>query len=451
MYNNSIVFFSHELTNRLVYVAELVFQDLLGLSIVFTQNENDYLNSTLPKLMYGEHSLERIFRHHALRDSNFNEKPLKHLFFKQNQTILFEHGLSNKHVDADFSFLLHASPFDFDVLATIFLLVSRYEEYVVDPSHLDHHNRFSAKISIAQKYDFLQKPLVNQWVIAINERLKDLFLELKTTLPTYHFQPSFDIDMPWKYKNKGLLRTLGGFAKDMMHLNIGELKNRANILRGVKNDPDYTFDYIFECHRQHNLQPIFFFLLGDHSKFDKNPDVQNKAFQALIGFISSNYKVGLHPSYQSNMHMSILKKEKERFENLTSTPLSMSRQHFLKLRFPETYHNLLSIGVKQDYSMGYADDIGFRASIATPFRWFDLSKNEGTDLWIHPFQVMDVTLRDYLKWTPEEAVDCVISLMKETKSVGGTFMTLWHNTSFSETAGWEQWREVYKKIALNNV
>ncbi len=440
MYNNSIVFYADEITNRLVYVVELVFQDLLGLTIVFTQNENEYRNSVLPKIMYGQHPL-----------SNFKEKSLKHLFFKQNNLILLEKGLSTDHLNTDFSFIHNTSPFDFDVFATIFLLVTRYEEYVVDPSLLDNHNRFSAKVSIAQKYNFLQKPIVNQWVMLINKHLNDLFPELKTTLPTYRFQPTFDIDMPWKYKHKGFLRTLGGFVKDLGNGNWEELKNRANILRGVKNDDDFTFDFIFDLHKHSDLQPIFFLLLGDHAEFDKNPNVRSQAYKALIRVISSNYKVGLHPSYRSNSGIHILKKEKERFESLTNTPLSKSRQHFLKLRFPETYHNLLSLGIKQDYSMGYADNIGFRASIATPFRWFDLSINEVTDLWIHPFEVMDVTLRDYLKWTPDEAFERVIALIKEIKSVGGTFISLWHNSSFSETEGWEGWREVYKKIALNDV
>ncbi len=440
MYNNSIVFFSHTITNRLVYVAELVFQDLLGLTIIFTQNENEYRSSTLPKIIYTDTPL-----------SMSGDKPQIQAFFIQNQAVLFENEILRKHIDIDFTYFLHASPFDFDVLAAIFLLVTRYEEYVVDPSLLDNHNRFSSKLSIAKKYNFLQKPIVNQWVMEINKRLNELFPELKTTLPSYRFQPTFDIDMPWKYKNKGFLRTIGGFVKDLINLNVVELKNRANILRGVKDDPDFTFDYIFDVHKKNNLKPIFFFLLGDHAEFDKNPDERNSAFQELIRFISSNYVVGLHPSYRSNFDLSILKKEKERFERLTHQTLVLSRQHFLKLRFPETYHNLLSLGVKQDYSMGYADDIGFRVSIATPFRWFDLTKNEVTDLWIYPFQVMDVTLRDYLKLSPDEAVERVKILKKETEKVGGTFMTLWHNSSFSNTEGWERWREVYEKIALNDV
>ncbi len=447
MYNNSITFFSHTISNRLTYVSELVFQDLMGLTITFTQNENEYLQSELPKIIYGHTPLSQ----RSPSDSISGEIPPKQAFFIQNQAILFENEILRKHIDIDFTYFLYASPFDFDVLAAIFLLVTRYEEYVVDTSLLDNHNRFSSKLSIAKKYNFLQKPIVNQWVMEINKRLNELFPELKTTLPQYRFQPTFDIDMPWKYKNKGFFRTIGGFVKDLLNLNVVELKNRANILRGVKDDTDFTFDYIFEAHKKNNLKPIFFLLLGEHAEFDKNPDVRNPAFQEFIRSISSNYVVGLHPSYRSNFDLSILKKEKERFERLTNQPLILSRQHFLKLRFPETYHNLLALGVKQDFSMGYADDIGFRASIATSFRWFDLTKNEVTDLWIHPFQIMDVTLRDYLELSPDEAVERVKILIKETELVGGTFMTLWHNSSFSNTEGWERWREVYEKIALNDV
>lgn len=433
MANKTIVFYSNSITSRLTYVAELIFQDLLGLSIVFTQNSNEYLNSKLPKINYSNAPL-----------SNSRE-----LFIK-NQTLLFENQIFEKQIDVDFPFLLNHSPLQFDFLATVFLLVTRYEEYVADPSIFDNHNRFSAKASLAHRYGFLQKPIVNQWVIEINQKLKDLYPELKTTLTTYRFQPSFDIDMPWRYRNKGFLRSVGGICKDVSKGHFSELKNRIDILRGVKEDPDFTFDYIFDLHKLNNCAPIFFFLLGDHAEFDKNPNEKNKAFRELIHSISTNYIVGLHPSYLSNSSITILKKEKARFEKMTHLPLQISRQHFLKLRFPETYQRLLAIGVKQDYSMGYADDIGFRASIATPFRWFDLANNEVTDLWIYPFQAMDVTLKDYLKLSPGEAVERVAALIQETKNVGGTFITLWHNSSLSDTEGWQNWRKVYENILFES-
>ena len=428
MTSNSIIFFSNYYTTRLAYVAELVFQDLLGLTIVFTQNTEGYLKSPLPKI-------------------NYSQTPLSNSeIFIQNQSVLFETDIIKQAIDIDFKQLLQQSPLDFDVLAVIFILITRYEEYVVDPLLLDVHQRFPAKISLASRFGFLQKPVINQWVMEINRHLKMKFPELQTRLSAYFFQPTFDIDMPWKYKNKGFLRTIGGFIKDFVKGEFDEIKSRVGVLRGSKLDPYFTFENIFDIHKKETIRPLFFLLLGNLTEFDKNPNVHNKPFQKFIRLVADQYEVGLHPSYRSNSSLSILKTEKKRFEQLTGQPLLKSRQHFLKLSFPETYQNLLALGVKHEYSMGYADNIGFRASIATPFRWFDLTKNEVTDLWIHSFQVMEVTLKDYLCHTPEKALKQVAILIEETKAVGGTFMTLWHNSSLIHTEGWQNWQGVYEKI-----
>ena len=95
--------------------------------------------------------------------------------------------------------------------------------------------------------------------------------------------------------------------------------------------------------------------------------------------------------------------------------------------------------------MGYADDIGFRAGIATPFYWYDLENEQVTHLKIHPFQVMEVTLKEYLKLSPQEAFEQVKPLIAATKTVGGTFTTLWHNSTLSDKA-FSEWRIVYEKI-----
>ena len=65
---------------------------------------------------------------------------------------------------------------------------------------------------------------------------------------------------------------------------------------------------------------------------------------------------------------------------------------------------------------------------------------------LHPFQVMDVTLKNYLQLSPEIALDQTKQLIKITKSVGGTFTTLWHNSSFSEVHAWKGWREMYEGV-----
>ena len=97
--------------------------------------------------------------------------------------------------------------------------------------------------------------------------------------------------------------------------------------------------------------------------------------------------------------------------------------------------------------MGYAADIGFRAGTAHDFAWFDLTTNTCTELQIFPFQVMDVSLRQYLAYDPTKAYEAVLSLIESCRAVNGRFCSLWHNSSFAEVDGWTpEWKSLYVKI-----
>ena len=75
------------------------------------------------------------------------------------------------------------------------------------------------------------------------------------------------------------------------------------------------------------------------------------------------------------------------------TRVTKSRQHFLAFELPTTYLKLIQSGILEDYSMGYASHLGFRAGICSPFRFYNLLEEKETDLVVYPFQVMDVTLQ----------------------------------------------------------
>jgi hypothetical protein len=98
--------------------------------------------------------------------------------------------------------------------------------------------------------------------------------------------------------------------------------------------------------------------------------------------------------------------------------------------------------------MGYADVPGFRAGISIPFPWYDLQREQKTDLVIYPFAVMDVTLKQYLQLQPAEGLKIATALMRRVRNHGGMFSTLWHNSSFSELDGWKPWRDVYIQLKI---
>lgn len=422
MLQNKLIFLTDVLSERLHYVVQLVFKEHLDLDVFITTDKSLFLESSLAKVAY----------------STKKEQSDSILFIEKKSNILFE----NHIVKNDPNFLFQEA----DVLGKIFFLVSRYEEYLVhndDNIFFDTHQRFRASASLNQKQGFLRKPIVNQWIIQIKNQLTEKFIGLRFTPKSFSFIPTYDIDQAWSVKHKGLLRNIGGFLKELSHGQFKVAFRRISVLVNLRKDPEYTFDFLNQLDKKYGQKSIYFWLLGDHSEYDKNINWQNRSFQNLVRRITKTHQVGLHPSYLSNNDDESLTKEKDRFEAITKQPLSISRQHYLKLSFPETYRRLIRLGVDVDYSMGYSDDVGFRAGLCTPFYWFDLMENRATNLQVFPFAVMEITLKEYLKLDQQEALACIKDLVDDVKKVDGNFISLWHNSTLSDKDEWQGWKQVY--------
>ena len=113
---------------------------------------------------------------------------------------------------------------------------------------------------------------------------------------------------------------------------------------------------------------------------------------------------------------------------------------------PLSYQILIDLDITDDYTMGYATLPGFRAGIADTYRFFDLDHDNVTNLNIHPFAVMDGTLRDYLDLNIEESFEKTAHLIDEVKAVNGTFILLWHNETLSDEKRWTGWKALYRRI-----
>ncbi len=331
-----------------------------------------------------------------------------------------------------------------DPFSTAFYLVSRYEEYL--PFKADKYGRFSAKQSLAYKNNLLHKPVINLFAQEIKKKISERYPDFKFPEKKYSYKATIDIDNAYAYKGKSFTRTLGGYARAISKSDKDDYSKRKKVLAGKEKDPYDTYDLQFHLWKKYNLKPIYFFLLGDWAENDKNLPHTNPLMQSLIKSISSENEIGIHPSFASNQDHEKIKIEKDRLATISGKKISKSRQHFLKLNFPNTYRNLIASGITDDYTMGFADEIGFRAGICTPYKWYDLEKEEETNLTIHPFAVMDGTLNNYLKLSPEEAIEKVKVIVQEIKNVNGEFISIWHNETLSDWREWKGWKDVYEKI-----
>lgn len=429
-----LIVFSNNHSSRLQYTLDLVFKELLGLEYQLVSDQEFYKNSKDAKINY---SIERV-------DNQEVFIPSTNLLFEKKIELQQIEIFHFKNLEAFFKVEIERTDFPFDLFALVFYLVSRYEEYL--PFKKDIHERFAASQSLAFRANFLKKPLANLWVLELKKALKQKFPLLSFKENKYQFQVTYDIDYAWAYRNKGFIRSLGAYLKNGLQFNFREISRRAKVQMKIEQDPYFTFDYLESLQEKYYLKPIYFFLLGDHGKFDKNISHKNSVFKELIISISKNSSIGIHPSYQSNFEENKIQIEKERLEDIVGNKILKSRQHFLKLTFPDTYRRLLDAGIKEDYTMGYADQIGFRASIASPFYWYDLKKEEITDLKIHPFQIMEVTLRNYLKLSKPAAIEASKKIILAAKEVDGMLTLLWHNNSLSNEKEWEGWRKVHEDI-----
>jgi hypothetical protein len=404
---------------------------MLKITCQTTTDKEVFLKSNLPKI-------------------NYSKEKLPDSFWIEPCELLFESNILQKKFCVDtwndhkiFFQTSEKSDIPFDIFAASFYLISRYEEYL--PFSADQHGRFEANQSLAFKHGFLYDPIVDQWVYAFVEMLKNKFYGFVIPEKKFTYVPTIDIDNAYAYLYKGAVRTIGAAMRDLFRLDVNENIKRFQALAGEK-DPFDTYSYIDSMHAQYGVSPIWFFLVGNYNEFDKNLPVENEDFQALIHEISKRAEIAIHPSYESNKSFEQLKSEYDYLSEVTGKPITKSRQHFLKLLFTETYQNLLKLGVKEDYTLGYASDVGFRAGTCTPFMFYDLYNERETDLRIFPFQVMDVTLNQYLKLSVEEAEKRIEEIINKIKAVNGTFITLWHNESLSDHGHWKGWEPVYKKM-----
>lgn len=429
-----ILVYSEEITPRIEYIFQLIFVQILRIEVSFTTNPHEFLYSESPKINYSQKKFRDeiyIKPHGLLSQKNIETVEIKPVKYN-SETFFFESSPD--------------SIFPFDMFAASFYLLTRYEEYF--ETELDKFGRFPASKSILAEFNLLKKPVVDIWAKWLAKEIHKRFPQITFIKWRFKFISTIDIDNAWAYLNKGFWRTYGALTKLLLKGNISEFKSRVRVLKGKEKDPYHTYEYLDAFFTNNEEKLKFFFLLGDYGKFDKNVSHENHGFQKLIQRISMEYEIGIHPSFAGFVHGCHGKviKEKERLEKIVERKITKSRQHYLNLKFPKTYKNLIKAGIAEDYTMGFADQIGFKAGTCTPYYFYDLENEMKTDLLIVPFQVMDGTLLHYLKLSPENAFAEVEKIMHEVKEVGGTFVSIWHNETVNDLGEWKGYREVFEKM-----
>ncbi len=427
---SELLIYSEATSSRLTFVLGLIFRDLLGIGFKHTTDADVFRLHTGPRLSYAE-------------------KPIGDELFIYATDLLFEKGINDQQINVfdweDTKAFFGTHPrysFPFDLFAASFFLVSRYEEYL--PHLKDEHQRYMPKESLAYQKGFLDKPIVNIWAQKLKAKIQKAYPDFNFPERAFQHISTVDVDSVFSYKDKGIFRTSGALFRSVLSMDFKSVLERIKVLLGLMKDPFDTFDYQLALIKQHRLKMIYFFLVGDYDLNDKNIPIRSAGFQNIIKSVADYAQVGIHPSYASNSEPNKLKHEIKRLAKVLNRDVVRSRQHFLKMTFPRTYERLIELDIQEDYTLGYASEIGFRAGVCSPFNFYNLDLEQETKLRLFPFMVMDGTLKDNLLLNPNEAIARTRKLADEVKAVQGTFITLWHNHTLEDAGEWAGWRAVYE-------
>ncbi|MBA3899428.1 MAG: hypothetical protein H0X62_04325 [Bacteroidetes bacterium] len=437
-----LLIYSQNITSRHHYIFQFILKEMLGLEFNFTDSKVAFEKYEGKKLNYSDEEFPGIA----------SVKPFSLL--QEKGIRQFDVSVSEYAGVKSFFKTSGANNFPFDLFSAAFFLLSRYEEYCPaeiekadwEKLKLDKHGRYTAEESLAYKSVFLQQPVVNLWINQFKDYLKSFYPEILYKKHSYKFISTIDVDNGYAFKGKSFIKTTGGIVKSILKGNKAEAMLRLKVVLGLTKDPFDEYDYQRKLKEEFDLEMIYFMLCGIGSHYDHNIQVFSRTFKDLVRKLQSFSGLGLHPSYASHFMQHGVSNEKSNLEIISGREVFKSRQHFLKMQLPDTYQQLIEAGIKEDYSMGYASQPGFRAGIANPFPFYNLLKEEETQLMLHPFQAMEVTFKDYLKITADESFFQIQEIVKSIKDVDGTFVSIWHDRTFAKSTENIPWINLYEEM-----
>ena len=309
-----------------------------------------------------------------------------------------------------------------DIVYNTFFFISRAEEVI--NTQRDEHGRFLAKYSILGQNNRLMIPTVDEYA-------RMLMKLLDVPLPTPSFSQIYlthDVDTIAHYRH--LRGAIGGIVR-------GEWRKVMASIRDIHNDPAFTFSWLIAQDKKVEGAERIYFVKDTRGKGYDYPQykLDGKDFETAEQLIeNSDAKIGWHGSYYGG----------DKAKRLLGDRARLHRSHYLRCSIDQM-QRLAEVGVTDDFTMMFADQVGFRLQTTRPIRWINPKTMQLTDLVLHPLIVMDCTLSNsnYMNLSEDEAYFECQRLFEKVHQNAGEVVILWHNNS---PAGNIYHRSLYPKL-----
>lgn len=419
------------------YIVEVIFDDFLGVNYCLNfKNNIDHCELILPnnnKIIFQDHFFSTINEQKGYLYQKYVPRQVAYVSnqfgVEDDMPVLY----GNDRLDV----LENKITCGIDIFASSFFMLSRWEEFVNQSR--DPLGRFPALASIAYKYKFLERPIVNEYVEMLWNMLISLGYQGKRKERKFQVNLTHDIDIPFDYCFSKFYRHVFPIKYLIDHLPLLFKKWYSFFMRLIDVDcenPCETFDFIMRLSEKYGIRSVFFLIANNQTKMDGNYNISSARVKKLMKYISNRgHEIGLHGSYLSYDNMEKLcfefKKLKNICDELNIKQLSYgNRQHYLRMEMPYTLKILDDLGISYDSTLGYPERIGFRCGTCYSFPQFDFINRKKLNIIERPLIIMEASLlsKGYMGLSHQEAFKSSQVIIDRCKKYHGTFVLLWHNS-----------------------
>lgn len=344
-----------------------------------------------------------------------------------------------------------------DIFGSAFFMLSRYEEAV---SHeRDAHDRFPASASLAYCDDFLDRPIIDEYVEILWAAMKRLWSRLERKQHTARTLVSCDVDSPFDPACASLYRLgkrlLGRTWREKSLASVSStIKNHLAVRHGDYSYDPYcsAIDWIMDVNEKAGNQVAFYFIPKQtDQKMDNDVSLGDPRMRALMRTIHMRgHEIGFHPGYNTYKHpeafaQSVSTLRRVMKEEGIQQRMLGGRQHYLRWETPITAQLWEANGLSYDTTLYYSDHPGFRCGTCHEYPMFDLANRKPLKLLQRPLVVMESTIiEDALLGYSDEALDLMQRYKQICHQFKGNFTLLWHNSYFENQAAKEMYCEIIK-------
>lgn len=422
-----ILIYTHQLNARIRYVFTHFFE-------TYTFNPIQITNV-----------LETFIAHNGPKFSYTNRK-LSNEFFVQANSLLFEQGVREQDIKISrwqttpvFFPCNEDSSIPYDIFAATFYMLSRYEEHI--PHLKDDMSRFYTSGSLAGKHNFANKPVVDMWARQFLDHFSVVFPETQIKPSKGILQTILEVPEAYAYKSKSMLRTLVESGFDFFNLRFVKLFERFAVRLSFRPDPLDNYLSWIELHQKQKIPTKVMFMFARPSANDRNISIFKHRFLKRVKDVADYVPTSILASYQSTDQPHLLQIEVNRLSEIIHHPLKDIRQHLIRLRFPTTYDCFAKLGFVNDYSLQFVDYLGYRAGTGFPFQFYNLSKEQRSNLLIHPVVAHEAILRS--KRYPRIARRLLEQCKTYNKEYGTPLTLVLTNTIMDKRIKNKPWRRMF--------